>query len=81
MNLKVEHGIIAVLVLALLYYVYSHHSLLNDLSGVPHDNNPQLKVVKEKHSSSCTPGGDCGFFGAQNCRCDGSCGWGGNTNC
>ena len=49
MKFTVEHGIIAVLVLALLYYVYSHHSLLSDLNTVPHDKNPQLKVVKEKH--------------------------------
>ena len=49
MKLKVEHAIIAVLVLALLYYVYKHRSLLSDLMGVPHDNNPQLKAVKEKH--------------------------------
>jgi len=49
MNLKVEHGIIAVLVLALLYYVSSHQSLLNDLMGVPYDNNPQLKAVTDKH--------------------------------
>ena len=53
MNFKVEHAIIAVLVLALLYYVISHHSLLNDLSVVPHDNNPQLKEVKDKHISFC----------------------------
>ena len=51
MNFKVEHAIIAVLVLALLYYVYKHQSLLSDLRGVPHDNNPHLKAVKEKHSS------------------------------
>jgi len=49
MNLKVEHAIIAVLVLALLYYVYSHRSLLGDLMNVPHDNNQQLKAVKAKH--------------------------------
>ena len=49
MNLKVEHGIIALLVLALLYYVYTHQSLLSDLSLVPDNNNPQLKAVKDKH--------------------------------
>jgi len=51
MNLKVEHGIIAVLVLALLYYVISHQSLLNDLSVVPHEGNPHLKAVAKKHGS------------------------------
>ena len=49
MKLKVEHAIIAVLVLALLYYVYIHYSLLGDLSLVPNNNNPKLKVVKNKH--------------------------------
>jgi len=49
MNFEFEHAFIAVLVLALLYYVSSHQSLLNDLSVVPHDNNPQLKAVKGKH--------------------------------
>ena len=47
--MKVEHAIIAVLVLALLYYVYIHYSLLGDLSLVPNNNNPKLKVVKNKH--------------------------------
>ena len=49
MNFKVEHAIIAVLVLVLLYYVMSHRSLVNDLSLVPHDNNPLLKAVKDRH--------------------------------
>jgi len=49
MKLKVEHAIIAVLVLALLYYVYSHRSLLSDLRGVPHEGNPHLKAVKGNH--------------------------------
>ena len=50
MNFKVEHAIIAVLVLVLLYYVSSHQSLLSDLRGVPHKGNPQLKSVKDKHT-------------------------------
>jgi hypothetical protein len=49
MNLKVEHGIIAILLLAFLYYFYTHQSLLSDLSRVPDNGNPQLKVVKGKH--------------------------------
>ena len=49
MNFKVEHAIIAVLVLVLLYYVYSHRSLRRDLSLVPNKGNPHLKAVKEKH--------------------------------
>jgi len=49
MKLKVEHAIIAVLVLVLLYYIYSHYSLLGDLSLVPNNNNPKLKAIKDKH--------------------------------
>ena len=59
MNLKVEHGIIAVLVVALLYIVYTHRSLLSDLSLVPHDNNPQLKAVKDKHDSNADCDSSC----------------------
>ena len=49
MNLKVEHGIIAILLLAFLYYFYKHQSLLSDLLSVPDKGNPELKVVKGKH--------------------------------
>ena len=51
MNLKVEHGIIAILLIAFLYYFYTHQSLLSDLSRVPDKGNPQLKVIKGKHGS------------------------------
>ena len=47
--MNIEHGIIVLLVIALLYYLYTHGSLINDLMNIPHDNNPQLKMVKDKH--------------------------------
>lgn len=50
-KLSGEHIIILALVVALLYSVSKHYNLLSDLSKVPHDNNPQLKIVKDKHSS------------------------------
>ena len=50
MNLKVEHGIIALLLIVFLYYFFTHQSLLSDLSRVPDKGNPQLKVVKGKHT-------------------------------
>jgi len=53
MNLKVEHGIIAILLLAFLYYFYKHQSLLSDLFRVPDNGNPQLKAVKWKHCTDC----------------------------
>ena len=57
MNLKVEYGIIAILSIAIIYYIFTHYSLLRDLSNVPHDNNPQLKKIKDKHTSKCGPDG------------------------
>ena len=51
MNLKVEHGIIALLLLTFLYYFYTHQSLLSDLSRVPAKGNAELKAVKNKHTS------------------------------
>ena len=72
--MKVEHRIIALLILIiallvlyLLYNVskyyslfYKHTNALNALYTVPHDNNPQLKAVKDKHMNGqsrgkCTP--------------------------
>ena len=54
MNLKVEYGIIAILLLAFLYYFFTHQSLLSDLSSdlssVPDKGNPELKAVKGKHA-------------------------------
>ena len=49
MNWKGEHVAIAVLVVALVYIVSKHRSLLDDLGSVLHDNNPQVKAVKDKH--------------------------------
>ena len=51
MNLKVEYGIIAILLLASLYYFFKHQSLLSDLSRVQEEGNPELKVVKGKHNT------------------------------
>jgi len=81
MNFKVEHAIIAILVLALLYYVFSHRSLLSDLSLVPHDNNPQLKIVKDEHQNWCGCYGKntgdpcCEIYPGGNwtCRSNGTC--------
>jgi hypothetical protein len=50
MNLKVEYGIIAILLLAFLYYFFTHQSLLSDLSSVPDKGNQELKAVKGKHA-------------------------------
>ena len=65
MNLKVEYGIIAILLLAFLYYFYKHQSLVSDLLSVPDGGNPELKVVKGKHGRfddidrTCPMAGPC----------------------
>ena len=51
MNLKVEHGIIAILLLAFLYYFYKHQSLLSDLLSVPNKGNPLLEASGHKKFS------------------------------
>ena len=47
MNFKVEHAIIAVLVLALLYYVISHYHLMNKVQRIY--THPEVKALKDKH--------------------------------
>ena len=56
MNLEVEHGIIALLLIAFLYYFFIHQSLLSDLFKISDKGNPQLKVVKNKHTRGLTCG-------------------------
>ena len=49
MKFTLEHAIIIVVALALLYYVVQHRNLLTDLSGIPDRDHSELKAVKEKH--------------------------------
>ena len=51
MKITLEYIIIALLLIAFLYYFFTHQSLLSDLSRVPDTNNPKLKMVKDKHIS------------------------------
>ena len=57
MNVTVEHVIIAVVALALLYTIVQHRNLLTDLSGIPDRDHSDLKAVKEKH-----------LFGGKDCN-------------
>ena len=69
MNFKVEHAIIAVLVLALLYYVYKHNSFVGDVS--PLLKHPKVKEIAESHFG-CT--GCTGKYDGTPCHCrTGSC--------
>jgi hypothetical protein len=49
MKITYEHIIIAILSIALLYYIVNHYSLLGDLFKVDDTNHPQLKALKSKH--------------------------------
>jgi hypothetical protein len=49
MKITLEHIIIAILSIALLYYIVNHYSLLGDLFKVDDTNHPQLKALKSKH--------------------------------
>ena len=63
MNLKVEYGIIAILLLAFLYYFYKHQSLVSYLLRVADGGNQELKGVKGKH----------GRFDDRTCPMDATC--------
>ena len=58
MNLKVEHLIIALLSILLIYYFLTHKSLISDLHKIDHMNNPRLKEIIDKHRGSV-----CGWGG------------------
>ena len=67
MKLTLEHAIIAVVTLALIYYVIQYSNLVKDVFRIPDRDHPELKVVKEKHHdhvSRCMLPGDwmCAMF-------------------
>ena len=49
MKFTLEHAVIAVVALALIYYMVKHRNLLADLVSIPDRDHPELKVVKDKH--------------------------------
>ena len=74
MNLQVEHGIIALLLIAFLYYFFTHQSLLSDLSRVPDKGNAELKDVKDKHTNTgCDEWNDPCFKTSAYTCCTGVC--------
>ena len=48
MNLKVEHAIIAFLLLVCIYWFYKHNSLVNNLIS-----NKEVKATIAKHNINC----------------------------
>ena len=49
MKFTLEHALILILAIALIYYVVKHKNLLTDLSSIPDRDHPELKAVKDKH--------------------------------
>ena len=61
MKLTVEHAIIGVVALALIYYMVQYRNvltktstLLSDLFRIPDRDHPELKAVKDKHYLDCS---------------------------
>jgi hypothetical protein len=52
MKLTLEHAIIAVVALVLIYYMVQHRNLVKDVSSIPDRGHPELKGVKDKHVSN-----------------------------
>ena len=49
MKFTLEHAIILILDVALIYYMVQHKNLLTDLFRIPDRGHPELKAVKDKH--------------------------------
>ena len=49
MMFTLEHALILILALAVIYYVIQHRNLLTDLLIIPDRDHPELKAVKGKH--------------------------------
>ena len=68
MKLTLEHAVILILAVALIYYVIQHENLVKDLFRIPDRDHPELKRVKDKHSWCWKTGDDgkphntCGGF-------------------
>ena len=49
MKFTLEHAIILILAVAVIYYMVQHRNLLTDLFRIPDRGHPELKAVKDKH--------------------------------
>lgn len=52
MKFTLEHALILILAVAVIYYVIQHRNLLTDLSSIPDKDHPELKKVKLKHNQN-----------------------------
>jgi hypothetical protein len=51
MKFTLEHALILILAIAVIYYVVQHRNLVKDVLSIPNRDHPELKRMKEKHSS------------------------------
>ena len=49
MKLTLEHAIIGLLALALIFYLFKYSDVRTDLLSIPDRGHPELKAVKDKH--------------------------------
>jgi len=52
MKFTLEHALILILSFALIYYVIQHRNLVKDVLSIPNKDHPELKRVKDQHSSN-----------------------------
>lgn len=50
MKFTLEHAIILILAIAVIYYVVQHSNLVKDIIDLPERDHPELKRVKDKHN-------------------------------
>ena len=53
MKFTLEHALILILAVAVIYYVIQHKNLVEDLFRIPERDHPELKAMKEKHDWNC----------------------------
>ena len=51
MKFTLEHALILILAIAVIYYIIQHRNLVKDVLSIPDRGHPELKRVKGKHSS------------------------------
>jgi hypothetical protein len=52
MKFTLEHALILILAIALIYYVIQHSNLVKDIIDLPERDHPELKRVKDQHGKS-----------------------------
>ena len=64
MKFTLEHAIILILAVALIYYMIKHRNLLTDIVSIPDRDHPELKEVKAQHYKYRRPVVGCDLWRA-----------------